>query len=188
MPFTVQDFRSQLVGGGARPNLFDVTLPFPTASPDSGAAAKLTFMCQASSLPSTAVASITVPYFGRQIKVPGNRTFDNWTITVLNDEDFIVRNAFEKWLSALNSHYGNLRDANAMSTSNYSVDAFIKQYSKAGQAIKGYKMVGVFPTNVGAIDVAWNNNDSIETYTVTLDYQWWESDTSDGQGGNTLSL
>lgn len=188
MPFTVDNHRANLNGGGARPTLFDVTIPFPTSAPDTAAATKLTFTAEASSLPASTVSEIIVPYFGRQIKLPGDRTFANWTITVQNDEDFKVRNAFERWMSALNSHFGNLRAPNALSTAGHSVDAYVKQYSKTGPAIKGYKMIGVWPTEVSSIELNWAGDNNIEKFTVTLAYQWWEADTTDGQGADVTSL
>ncbi len=188
MPFTPQDFRAQMKFGGARPTLFDITLPFPVASPNVAASTKLTFSAEAASLPADTVSSIVVNYFGRQTKWPGDRTFDDWSITVINDEDFIVRNAFEAWMSALNSHYGNLRSESAVPTSGFAVDAIVKQYGRTGEGIKGYKFVGMFPTSVTPIEVAWGSTDTIERFNVSLAYQWWENDQTDGQGGNVLAV
>lgn len=187
MSFKPQDFRSALTGGGARPTLFDVTLPFPVSAPDGAASTKLTFTCEAASIPSDTIGSITLAYFGRQTKWPGDRVFEEWNITIINDEDFLVRSAFERWLSAINSHNGNLRAEDAATPPGFGVDAFVKQYSKTGKPVKGYKFVGIFPTAVSQIDLGWPNTDQVEKFGVTLQYQWWESDTTDGQGG-TLSL
>lgn len=188
MSFKPQEFRSALTGGGARPTLFDVTMAFPTSAPDPAASTKMTFTCEAASIPSDVVGTITLPYFGRQTKWPGDRVFDDWTVTVVNDEDFLVRNAFEKWLSAINSHFGNLRDRAAASTSGFAVDSYVKQYSKVGDPVKGYKFVGMFPTQVTPIDLGWAAIDQVEKFQVTLAYQWWESDTTDGTGGNVLTI
>ena len=192
MAFNVQEFRSQLQYDGARPNLFEVSMPFPQIINDTGAAAnggltapaqKLTFMARSSQLPGSTIGMAVTNYFGREIKLPGNRTFPEWTVTVTNDEDFMTRNAFERWLNAMNSHTGNVRDPSAVNAFNYSVDAFVRQFGKdgadgVGGVIKEYKFIGLFPIDISPIDLDWGDNDSIEQYTVTFVYQWWESDTT----------
>jgi hypothetical protein len=105
----------------------------------------------------------------------GNRTFQDWTITIINDEDFVVRNAFERWMNGINSHTFNVRSPLALTTTSYSVDGEVKQFGKTGNTLKKYKFVGLFPTDVAPIDVDWGSNDTIEEFTVTLSYQWWES-------------
>lgn len=201
MAFSVQEFRSQLAGDGARPNLFEIEMPFPdiiaaaAAGPGAGGGGgagvggitspmqKLTFMARSSQLPGSTMGMAVTNYFGREIKVPGNRTFPEWTITVINDEDFITRNTFERWMDALNSHAGNLRAASAVNSTDYCVDAKVKQFAKdgitgVGGVIKEYDFIGMFPIDISPIDLDWGDNDSIEQYTVTLVYQWWESDTT----------
>lgn len=158
MAFAVDLFKGALTLGGARPNLFDVTI--------GGVNEKLRFTCKAAQLPSSNVEAIEVPYFGRTIKVSGDRTFPEWTITVINDEDFSVRDRFEEWMNEMNGHQTNLRDAGSASPELYKQDATVTQYSKTGVPIKTYDFVGMFPTEVGAIDVAWDNNNAIEEFTV----------------------
>jgi hypothetical protein len=182
MAFGPGQFRAALTGGGARPTLFEVTMAFPVAAPDPAASTKMTFTCEAASLPSDTVGSIILPYFGRQTKWPGDRVFEDWNVTIINDEDFLVKKAFERWLSALNSHNGNLRSQAAATTAGFGVDAYIKQYGKTGDSIKGYRFIGMFPTAITPIEVGWAATDQIERFSVTLSYQWWESDTTDGQG------
>ena len=116
-----------------------------------------------------------VQYFGRELKFAGNRTFADWTITIINDEDFVVRNSFERWMNGLNSHRGNLRNAVALSPSSYTTDAEVRQYGKLGNVIKSYKFIGMFPSDITPIDVDWGSNDTIEEFSVTLSYQWWEA-------------
>ena len=188
MPFNLPDFRAHLKLGGARPTLFDVTMPFPTSAPNVDASTKLTYTCEAASMPGVSIGSIVIPYFGRETKWPGDKKFEDWNITVINDEDFKVRNAFELWYSKLNSHAGNLRDAAAVEATGWGVDIYIKQYSRTGDPIKGYKIIGAFPVDLGAIDVAWRDTDRIETFSVRLAYQWWENDQTEGQGGNVLTI
>lgn len=181
----VQEFRSAMQYDGARPNLFRVEMTFPTAVGQVGSAQqKLSFMARASQLPGDTVNQIETFYMGRQFKVPGNRTFTEWTITVINDEDFITRDAFEAWMSGLNSHVGNLRsDAMLSADGGYAQDAFVTQMGKTGDVLKRYKFIGAFPIDLSPIDLDWGNNNVIEEYAVTFAYQWWEHD--DGQNGPT---
>jgi len=178
MPFNVQEFRSQLQMGGARNTLFEVVLPFPGYAGGSASSQKLAFMCKSSQIPPQDIGFIEVPYFGRKIKVAGDRTFPEWQITIINDEDFIVRDAFERWHNALNYHVANLRAQQAATLIQYQVDAKVTQYAKTGEPLKVYTFVGVFPTNIGAIDLGWDTTDQIEEFPVTLQYQWWNTDTT----------
>jgi len=175
MAFNINQFRSQMQGDGARPNLFEVTLPFPGFALPGTALTKLSFMCKTAQLPGSTVNTVPVSYFGRELKFAGNRTFQDWTITVINDEDFIIRNAFERWMNGLNSHALNVRNPAAATPNSYTVDSEVRQYSKGGDILKKYKFIGMFPTDVAPIDVDWGSNDTIEEFSVTLAFQWWES-------------
>ena len=179
MAFNVAEFRSQKIGDGARPNLFSVALTFPTiAANGANAGRKTTFMAKAAQLPGSTVGVVPVSYFGRELKFAGNRTFADWTLTIINDEDFLIRNSLESWLNSINSHAGNVRNASAVDPTGYSVDATVTQYGKAGQELKTYKFVGLFPLDLAPIDLDWGTNDSIEEYAVTFSYQWWEATTT----------
>jgi len=179
MAFNVAEFRANMVGDGARPNLFSVSLNFPTIVTNGNAAAqKTTFLAKSAQLPGSTVGTVTVPYFGRELKFSGNRTFTDWTLTIINDEDFLIRNSLENWMNALNSHAGNVRNANAVAPAGYSVDATVTQYGKAGQALKTYNFVGLFPTDLAAIDLDWGSNDTIEEYAATFAFQYWEANTT----------
>jgi len=175
MAFNVNEFRSQMQGDGARPNLFEVTLPFPAFALPGNAQTKMSFMCRTAQLPGSTVNAVPVQYFGRELKFAGNRTFADWSVTVINDEDFSIRNAFERWLNGLNSHNLNVRTPAAATPLGYTVDGEVRQYGKGGGIIKKYKFIGLFPTDITPIDVDWSANDTIEEFTVTLSYQWWES-------------
>jgi hypothetical protein len=118
---------------------------------------------------------VPVQYFGRELKFAGNRTFADWTITIVNDEDFIIRNAFERWLNGINSHNLNVRNPVALAPAGYTVDGQVTQFGKQGNTLKKYNFVGLFPTDLAPIDVDWGANDTIEDFTVTLSYQWWEA-------------
>ena len=175
MAFSVNEFRSQLAGDGARPNLFEVSMPFPIFSSPANAQSKLTFMCKTAQLPGSTIGTVPVQYFGRELKFAGNRQFTDWTVTVINDEDFIIRNAFERWMNAINGHATNIRNPAALLVGSYSVDATVTQFGKKGNNIKDYRFVGCFSTDITPIDLDWGSNDAIEEFSVTLAYQWWES-------------
>jgi hypothetical protein len=175
MAFSVNEFRSQMTGDGARPNLFEVSMPFPSFASPANAQTKLTFMCKTAQLPGSTVGSVPVNYFGRELKFVGNRTFTDWSITIINDEDFLVRDAFERWMNGINSHNFNVRNPLALSPLGYSVDAQVSQFGKQGNTLKKYRFVGVYPTDISAIDVDWGSNDTIEEFSVNLAYQWWDA-------------
>ena len=133
MAFSVSTFRSQLSGDGARPNLFEVTLVFPSfATGYANAGQKITFMAKSAQLPGSTIGVVPTYYFGRELKFAGNRTFADWTIQIINDEDFAIRNAFESWMNAINTHQGNLRSGAAPTPTSYSTDATVSQYGKQG--------------------------------------------------------
>ena len=178
MAFNVQDFRTSMQFDGARPNLFEVELSFPSAAQNGIAASASRFMVKSAQLPGSTIGIAPVYYFGREIKFPGNRTFADWTVTIINDENFLIRNAMETWMNAINSHAGNVR--NAVNQTTYSANGLVKQFGKKTAStnpvpIKAYSFIGMFPVDVAPIDLDWGSNDSIEEYTVTFAYQWWES-------------
>ena len=176
--FNVQEFRAQMTRDGARPNLFNCELPF-LGNLLGTASTKFNFMCRAAQLPGSTVNQVPVNYFGRELKFAGNRTFTEWTVTIINDEDFVIRNAFELWMSRLNSHVSNLRADNYVSPAQYQQDATVTQFGKDDTIIKVYKFIGMFPIDISPIELDWGANDTIEEYAVTFAYQWWESDTTD---------
>ena len=179
MAFNVTEFRANMIGDGARPNLFSVSLVFPTIAANGNAAGqKATFMAKSAQLPGSTVGTVPVFYFGREMKFAGNRTFTDWTLQIINDEDFIIRNSLESWMNAINSHAGNIRDGAAVGPSSYTVDAEVTQYGKAGNVLKTYKFVGLFPLDIAPIDLDWGSNDTIEEYSTTFAFQYWESNTT----------
>jgi len=171
MAFNIQDIRSQLVGGGARASLFQVQI----TNPANGAGdIKVPFMVKAAQIPASSLGQIEVPYFGRKIKIAGDRTFAEWTVTVINDEDFLIRNAMEQWMNSINSHAGNIREFGSASPLLYKSNAQITQFSKTGVPIREYTFNGMFPTEVSTIEMAWETTDAIEEFTVTFQYDFWE--------------
>ena len=173
MAFTINEFRSSaLAAGGARANLFDVTISGTAATANLGGATKeFTFACKAAAIPAMAVGVVEVPYFGRVVKVPGNKTFDNWTVTIINDEGFLIRSGMEEWMASMGSHLGNV---NTATNANLYGQGTVKQYAKtAGAAIETYDFVNIFPVNMSEITLGWDANDAIEEFTVEFAYDYW---------------
>lgn len=188
----ISDFKSKLAGGGARPNLFEVNITFPTGlSLDlqgDGAAwttdvqDRFSFLCKAAALPASNVAPIDVPFRGRILKVAGDRTFDTWTVTVINDEDFTIRRAFESWMQNIaqyGDHSGIANPATYMSNAKvYQLgrSASVKQGAVANKAnvLAQYKFTDIFPTNISQIDLSYETSDTIEEFTVEFQVQYFE--------------
>lgn len=175
MAFDVTSFRTQLQQDGARPNLFDVTLQFPQWVPLAGIAGqKATFQVKAAQLPGSTVGLAPLFYFGREVKLAGNRTYQDWTVQIINDEDFQIRNAMELWVNGINDPAGNIRDPNAtVLDGGYGVDAIVNQYGKTGDIIKQYQFIGIWPMDVSPIELDWGANDTIEEYAVTFAVQFY---------------
>ena len=178
MAFEINKFRTNaLNNSGARANLFDVTISGVAATTHlATGVAQFKFACKAANIPAMAVGVVEVPYFGRVVKVPGNKTFDNWSVTVINDEGFLVRNGFEKWVASMGTHKGNVQSAASteLSSALYG-DATVQHYGKTGATSKiaEYKFVNIFPVSVSEIALGWDANDAIEEYTVEFAYDYW---------------
>lgn len=177
MAFNVNEIKNQLVGGGARPTLFQVQITNPINGTGD---AKVPFMAKAAQLPASNLGVIEVPYFGRKIKVAGDRTFEEWTVTVINDEDFLIRNSMEEWMAAINTHEGNVRSPDAGPMQYKGNDATVTQFGKDGTPLRTYSFRNIFPTVVAPIELAWDSNDTIEEFSVTFQYDYWQV-----TGGNT---
>lgn len=175
MPFDVNEFKSQLTGDGARSNLFQVALQFPAWVTGAGVATvKSAFMCKAAQLPGSTVGVAPLYYFGREVKLAGNRQFQDWSVQIINDEDFLVRDALDRWVNGINGPVTNRRNLQAdVLDGGYGVDALVTQFAKTGEPIKVYKFVGLWPMDVSPIEVDWAANDTIQEYTVTFAVQYW---------------
>lgn len=199
MTFNINQFKNQLTYGGARPSLFQVQLTLPatlsdpvnngiadaTGLPAPVVERKVAFLAKATSLPASTVASIPVGYFGRKAKVAGDRTFEPWSITVMNDEDFIIRKSMENWMASINGHETNIRNSGATSRpADYQSTAIVRQFSKGPEelAIRAYRFVNIFPTEISSIELDWDTTDAIETFTVTFDYDFWSIENSNDVG------
>ena len=175
MAFTISDFRGKALNkAGARANLFEVGITGSAVQKFALNTTEFNFSCKASAIPAMAVGVVEVPYFGRVVKVPGNKTFDNWTVTVINDEDFNLRNGFEKWMEGMGTHQGNVSTISAGDGTLYG-DATVIHYGKAGDTSKlaEYKFANIFPVAVSEIALGWDANDAIEEFTVEFAYDYW---------------
>ena len=182
----ITDFKSKLTGGGARANLFEVVLTFPdAAAPDQVVLDKSRFLVKGANLPASNVQQIEVPFRGRILKVAGDRTFDSWTVTVLNDTDFAIRSAFEKWMNVINRMSYNTGLTNP---AEYQSDAFVYQLDRDGSALRSYRFYDIFPTQVGPIELSYDSQ-GIEEFTVELQVLWWEAikGTSAQAGGEDIN-
>ena len=174
MSFRVDDLKGRMPLGGARANLFKITFTPPKGSGLTGNVKmntdQLSFLCKAGALPASVVGQIDVPFRGRQLKVAGDRTFENWTATIINENDFAARNSFEQWMSLLNEHQdgtGEHREAE------YYRNITIEQLNRRNEVVKTYELIDAFPVNLSAIDLSYDTTDAIEEFTVEFAYQYW---------------
>ena len=169
----ISDFKSRLSGGGARPNLFEVELAFPDAvAIANDVLQKARFLVKAAALPASTIAPVDIPFRGRILKVAGDRTFETWTVTVINDTDFAIRSAFEKWMNSINK----LDDASGITDpEQYQKDAMVHQLDRDGSVLRSYKFWDIYPTNISTIDLSYETTDTIEEFTVEMQVHWWEA-------------
>ncbi len=170
---TITDFKSKMAGGGARPNLFEVELVFPDPiAIENDVKEKSRFLVKAAQLPASNITPIEVNFRGRILKIAGDRTFDTWTVTIINDVDFAIRSAMEKWMNFINK----MEDATgAQDPAAYQPDAYVHQLDRDGSTLRSYKFHDVFPTNISAVDLSYETVDSVEEFTVEFQVQWWEA-------------
>ena len=191
---TISDFRGALIGGGARPNLFEVQLAALPPGISGWDSDSFQYMCKAAQLPASVIANIDVPFRGRIFKVAGDRTIETWSVTVINDESFKLRNAFEEWMQLIAKLDTNIGATNPDA---YMVDAEVFQLGRGGKQgtqsnsntgndsviLKQYKMEGIFPTNVAGIDLSYDTGDTIEEFTVEFQVQSFTPYGGVGQAG-----
>ena len=181
---TIDDFKANVAGDFARPNLFQVDLNFPSGIINNSSLVNLgKFTVRAANLPASQVGVIEVPFRGRVLKIAGDRTFEPWTITVQNDSQFALRSAFELWASSIQAYNENFTSAaglgDADDASGYFSDMVVHQLARdvkdgnAPKILKSYKFYNVFPSAIAAIDLDYGNNDAIEEFTVELQTQYW---------------
>ena len=181
----ITDFKAKLLGGAARPNLFEVSIPTFPSFVSGWDDDTFSFLCKAAALPASNIAQIDVPFRGRILKVAGDRTFETWTITVINDTDFVIRSAMEKWMNVINK----LDDASGLTDPDaYHKDAFVHQLDRDGSILRSYKFWDIFPTNISTIDLNYETTDTIEQFDVEMQVHWWEAfkGTSSQAGGESI--
>lgn len=183
----ITDFKSKLSGGGARANLFEVVLSFPDSAPtDTNVLDKSRFLIKAAALPASTIGPVTVPFRGRILKIAGDRTFESWTVTVINDTDFSIRSALENWINSIN----RVSDATgATDPAAYQADAFVYQLDRDGSTLRAYHMYDIFPTNIAQIALSSETTDVIEEFTCEFQVQWWEAvkGTGNNAGGQDIN-
>lgn len=178
------------IGYGVRPNLFmvqvtDLESNLNDSDKVKGTDADFTFLCRSAGIPASTIGTVEVPFRGRVIKLPGDRTFESWTITVMADEDMSVRGYFEKWMEKLNKH-----ENGAGYTADFASTLKVSQLARGTSAsdglkdphsvVRSYDFYNAFPTNIAQIDLSYDNNNTIAEYTVEFQYDWWEANKSDG--------
>ena len=169
----IDDFKTALSQGGARANLFEVTI----STPPVGSLSNFKFLCKTTTIPTSVIAPISIPFMGRDIKMAGDRTFDTWSTTIINDENFQIRNTLEKWLNYIKNH----AEVKQTSTNikSYKKEATVKQLSKGGGSLKSYKFVNVWPTSLTEIPLDMGSGE-IEEFSCVWNYDYWEASTTTG--------
>ena len=185
----VSSFLTQ-VKQGVRPNMFQVDITFPgTVEADQ---TLVSYMCKSAALPASNIGVIEVPFRGRTVKIAGDRTFDNWSATFINDKEMKSRSYFEQWLNQINTHKANtgeIQDPTAYGRS-IVIRQLEKDNSPAGSELRSYKLWYAFPISTSAIDLAYDSNDQIEEFSVEFQYSYWtvgdDSDTTAGESGISI--
>ena len=160
---SIDQFKAQLIGGGPRANRFKVFIP--------RAGNKIEFLCKAANIPAGTLGEVIVPFRGHNLKLAGERTFEDWQITVINDVEFSVRSGLEAWqeeIQAMDSGEG------ATSTDYLISRAFVEQLNKDDSVLARYEFFNMFPKNIGAIELSYDTVDALEEFTVDFTFSHWE--------------
>ena len=177
MAFSITEFKSNLKGGGARPSLFTVVLRYPSGV-NTSTIPKSEFLVKGASIPTSTIGTYDVFFHGKAIHVAGDRTFETWDTTIINDEDYGIRIALEKWMNLVADHKLNTRDGGMNlkkegENASYKQDIYVTQFGKDGKHKQHYHFLGAFPTTISAIPLDWGTASEIEEYTVTWTYDRW---------------
>lgn len=166
----IDDFKSKLIGGGARANLFEVTLNW---CPSSSATeiADASFLIKATSLPASTIGEIDLPYRGRMLKIAGDRTYDKWSVTVINDNNMSIRTRMEEWINYINNNVANV--TSALSPLDYYRTLSVVQLDRKENKGKRYDFEGAYPTSISAIELGYDKVNEIEDFTVEFAYQYF---------------
>jgi hypothetical protein len=198
MPFDLQSFKSNFKDGGSRPSLFDIQITFPVGGIEvaginniagNEVSNLLRFTARAASIPPSIIGKIEVPYFGRRIKVDGNREYPDWRVVVMSDENYVVRAALEAWHEKMNAHVLNIMSGDYIN-GGYKATAIVRQYRRAelpqgdltgnltltGQesVVRSYIFEGIFPTGIGGVNLGWDQINQIAEYEIEFAYDWWQ--------------
>ena len=181
----ISDFKAQLTGGGARANQFRVELSFPSyVTLGAIAGVQAQFLCNAAQLPSSTIEPISILYRGRPVNFAGERTFQPWAVSIYNDTNFNIRNALEQWSNGIQNNGSTNGITNP---ANYQVDLSVHQLDRNGATVKTYKFVDAFPSEIGDIQLGYDQGNAIETFNVVFQYNYWTSNTST-EAGSGFSL
>lgn len=183
MAFTVTDFIKE-AQDGARPTLFAAYITWPAEVPDFGANLRAPFLIKATAIPSMTLGKIEVPFMGRKINIAGDRTFDDWSTTIINDEDYLVRARIEAWNNAINGVRSNAPSFG--SPLSYRTNARVIQFNQRGLPIRTYKFENIWPQTVAQIDLSWESNDTIEEFEVTWAYDYFTAVGPTGEIGSDV--
>ena len=188
MAFGINEFKSNLIGGGARPSLFNVSLNFPstvssaTVTDENAITPTSEFLIKGASLPGSTVGTYDVFFHGKPLKIAGDRSFETWETTVINDEGFEIRHKIEQWMELIQNHTINTRSSELGTTgaeklegtnADYKKDISVSQFSKQGTLLRKYEFIGAFPTTLGAIALDWSTQE-LEEFTCTWAYDSWK--------------
>ena len=171
---SIEDFKATLQGGGVRPTMFQVEMTFPDGIVPDAAQATIdgTFLIKAANLPASSVAAIDVPFRGRQLKVSGDRSFADWSVTVINDVSFGLRMAFEEWSEKIqNFNYS----CGANELTDYFASAIVRQFDRDGNQLRAYRFEGIWPVTVDEIGLSFEADGTIEEYGVTFAVQYFSA-------------
>lgn len=169
MTRTIPNFIAKLKGGGARANRFRVICPFPSFAVVGGETEDLSFLAKGAVLPASTLGVIEIAFNGRKVKMPGDREYTTtWSITVLNDTDFKLRNGFERWQNAIRPH----KDGGGLANfADYTVDVIVQQLDQSDSVVKSYTLEGAWPLNIAEIALNYDSTDSIEEFDVEFQFQ-----------------
>ena len=169
---TLDEFKANLIGGGARANQFRVTFNTPGAIATGLDISKASFLIKAAALPGQTIGEISIPFRGRNLYIAGDREFETWETTVINDTDFNVRNAMERWLNAINDLATNTGLSNV---ADYTADLTVEQLDRDDTVLKSYILRNCMPQGTGAIELSYETTNAIEEFTVTWRYSHFEA-------------
>tara|TARA_R110000868_G_scaffold400381_2_gene674708 strand:- start:707 stop:1237 length:531 start_codon:yes stop_codon:yes gene_type:complete len=167
----IDDFKSKLTGGGARANLFEVKLEWPNSN--SSQKADASFLVKATTLPSSQIENIPLAYRGRMLNIAGDRTYENWSVTVINDNNMSIRTAMEEWMNIINNNVANV--SSSFSPLDYYRNLSVTQLDRRERKGKKYLFSNAYPTKVSAIELSYEENNKIQEFTVEFAYQYWTS-------------